>query len=154
MKLFTYSEGRLSPGAVLPQSADTTQHKTCAININLPCDCDVDSFLRKLKGRDCADILLYGVVTLTEGDSVSSTCPEDSVLVVCEDPFRLDNFKNSCLEVTADEMCVSFLLYNGSELYDTESDKFIRNDNGKLKLEKESRLPEEEDENSDFVVTI
>ena len=154
MKLYTYSAGQLNQGALLQGAGDTAVRKTCSININLPYDCDAESFINKLKDRDCADILLYGVATLIPGDSVSSVCPENSVMVVCEDPLHVENIQDSCLEVYVNEKEIAYLLFDGSELLDTTTGKYIKNSSGKLKLEKESAIPEEETDYSDIVVIL
>lgn len=150
MNCYTYTAGEPLPGF----SLNGINQRTCAFTLHIPYDWDVDELLNRLKNHSQADILLYSCVEVCEGNSVSSVFPENCIMVACEDIFSLKNQDNSCLEVLANADCVAYILFDGSELYDTEKGKYIRNADGVLEINDQSKRAETIEDTDDSIILL
>lgn len=150
MNCYTYTDGETLPGFNL----NGENQKTCAFTLNVPYDWDVDELIARLKNHSQADILLYSCVEVCKGDSVSSVFPENCIMITSSDIFSLNNHDNSCLEVIADADRVVYVLFDGSELYDTETGKYIRNSNGTPEVLDRSKLAETFEDTDDHIIMI
>lgn len=150
MKCFTYTHGETLPGFNL----NGVNQKTCAFTLKIPYDWDTDELIDRLRNHSQADILLYSCVEVCEGDSVSSVFPENCLAVMSDELFTLDNYEDSCLEVCADDAGLTFVLFDGSELYDSATGKYIRNDDGVLSIQDTSKRVEVINETDDSIILL
>lgn len=137
MKCYTYTSGQLTPGIEL----NGKNQKTCAINLNIPFNWDDAAFIQSLRSREYADILLYGVTKVVEGDSCSSVFPANCALIRVLDILSVKNHEDSCFELGLTSDKIEFILFDGSSLSDAETGNYLVNDNGELKVLKEYYRP-------------
>jgi hypothetical protein len=150
MNCFTYTNGETLPGF----SLNGENQKTCAFTLNIPYDWDADELINRLKNYSQADILLYSCVQICEGNSVSSVFPENCVMLASGDIFSLVNYDASCLEVLAEADRIVYIMFNNSELYDTESGKYIRNNDGTLEIIDQSKRVKAIEDTDDHIIML
>lgn len=137
MICFTYDNGILTQGY---QLAGQNQ-KTCAFNLKIPADWDVDEFERILKSQVFCDTLLHCVANICEGDSVNSVFPRGCIALISLDAIHIDNVNNSCTIVSADADKTVYVLFDGSCLWDSLRKQYIYNIAGELSISTEAPRP-------------
>ena len=150
MNCFTYATGENLPGVDLNGS----NQKTCAFTLKIPYDWDADELINRLRNHSHADILLYSCVEVVEGNSLSSVFPESCIAVFSPEIFTLTNHDDSCLEVIADADRIVYVLFDGSELYDESTCKYLRNENGSLEINDASKRAETFSETDDSILML
>lgn len=130
MKCYTYVSGRTTAG--INHNGGTK--KTCAIKLNIPYDWDADRFMANIQHKESADIFLYCVSEIVEGDSLSSVFPENCFLIHCPELTDISNYNCSCFEITINESGAYYVLFENSILKDTTTSSYIINENGKPKI--------------------
>lgn len=150
MNCYTYTNGETLPGF----SLNGENQKTCAFTLKIPYDWDADELINRLRYRSHADILLYSCVGICKGNTVSSVFPDNCVAIFSSEIFTLNNHNASSLEVLADEAQIVYVLFDGSELYDSSTGKYIYNNNGTLELLDQSKHREIIKETDDTLIEL
>ena len=150
MNCYTYTNGETLPGF----TSNGINQKTCAFTLKIPYDWDADEIISRLKNRSHADILLYSCVDICQGNSVSSVFPENCIAICSPEIFTLENYDDSCLEVTADADRVIYILFEDSELFDSATDKYICNAGGVPELSDCSKRAEVIRETDDSIIML